>query len=405
MKRVLIIDHFSQTPDEPGNNRFIYLAEMLAEYGYEVEIVTTTFAHKMKQTRVVDPSIFEGLPYRYTMLDEPGYPKNVCLRRFYSHFVFGRNLVKYLDSIEKPDLVYVAIPSLDVGYAAANYCRKYNIPFIVDIQDLWPEAFKLVFHVPVLSDMIFAPMVSEANRAYRQADRIVAVSETYKERGLSVNSKDKEGLCIYLGTDLECFDQSAQSIPVQKQEDELWVAYVGTLGTSYNIEIILDALNQLDVVLLRNVVFKVMGDGPYLDRFKKYASENCKAKVEFLGRLDYPEMVSILQHSDIAVNPIVKGAAQSIINKHADYAAAGLPVVSTQECEEYQKLLERYRCGVTCGVESVDEVAKALEDLIRNGEKRKKLGAASRRMAEENFDRNYTYRKIVRTIDELVKKK
>ena len=24
MKKVVIIDHFSQTPDEPGNNRFLY---------------------------------------------------------------------------------------------------------------------------------------------------------------------------------------------------------------------------------------------------------------------------------------------------------------------------------------------------------------------------------------------
>ena len=42
-------------------------------------------------------------------------------------------------------------------------------------------------------------------------------------------------------------------------------------------------------------------------------------------------MVGMLGVCDIAVNSISKGAAQSIINKHGDYAAAGLPVVNTQE--------------------------------------------------------------------------
>lgn len=53
----------------------------------------------------------------------------------------------------------------------------------------------------------------------------------------------------------------------------------------------------------------------------------------------YPEMCGRLVACYIAVNPITHGAAQSIINKHGDYAASGLPVVNTQECEEYRNLV------------------------------------------------------------------
>ena len=51
MRKILIIDHFSQPPNEPGNNRFIYLAELLCKRNYEVEIITTDFSHKNKKTR------------------------------------------------------------------------------------------------------------------------------------------------------------------------------------------------------------------------------------------------------------------------------------------------------------------------------------------------------------------
>ena len=49
-----------------------------------------------------------------------------------------------------------------------------------------------------------------------------------------------------------------------------------------------------------------------------------------------------------AVNPISRGAAQSIINKHKDYAAAGLTLLNTQECLEYRELLLEYNAGLNC---------------------------------------------------------
>jgi glycosyltransferase involved in cell wall biosynthesis len=402
MKRIVIIDHFSKAPNEPGNNRFIYLGELLCDYGYDVEIITTTFAHLKKKQRKIDAKQYDNLPYKYTMLPEPGYPRNVCLRRFYSHYTFGKNLSYYLENMKKPDLIIAAVPSLDVGTVTGNYCSKYHIPFIVDIQDLWPEAFKLILKIPVISDLVFLPMTLQANRFYNQADYIVAVSETYMHRGLKNNGKNVNGLCVYLGTDLGRFDESNRNSSIEKPKDELWISYAGTLGHSYNIEIIFDALNRLSDELAQKVVFHIFGDGPYLERFQEY-SKNCKIQSVFHGRMDYPTMVANLCKSDIAVNPIVKGAAQSIINKHADYAAAGLPVVNTQECKEYRNLLETYECGINCEVESVDQVAKALQELIENPEKRKQMGKNSRRMAEERFDRRNTYQQIVRVIEELVR--
>ena len=399
MKRIVIVDHFSQTPDEVGNNRFLYLAELLCQKGYAVEIITTDFSHKAKKTRQTDPKLLEALPYQFTMLPEPGYPKNVCLQRFYSHYVFGKNLKKYMEQMDKPDVVYVATPSLDAAGVAAAYCKKEHVPFVVDVQDVWPEAFKLVFHIPLVSDLVFAPMTIAANRMYRQADHIVAVSETYKERGLHSNAKDPEGLCVYLGTDLSAFDEKARAHTVDKPEGEIWIAYAGTLGHSYNIEIILDALDRLPEEATRQLVFKVLGDGPLMERFQKRAA-TCKVRVDFLGRLEYAKMTGYMRQADIAVNPIVKGAAQSIINKHADYAAAGLPVVSTQECPEYRALLDTYGCGINCPPEDAQAVADALETLLRDADLRRAMGQNSRRMAEERFDRANTYFRIVEVLEE-----
>lgn len=402
MKKILIVDHFSQTPDEAGNNRFTYLAELLVKIGYDVEIATTDFSHKNKKTRTTPKKMLDELSYKFTMLSEPGYKKNVSLKRFYSHYVFGKNLEKYLNDSEKPDLVYVAVPSLDAAKVAAKYAQKNNIPFIVDIQDLWPEAFQLVFNIPVVKDIVFAPLKITADKVYKAADRLVAVSDTYLKRGMAVNTKDSKGLCIFLGTDLTDFDEIRNACP-EKSDDKFSVAYAGTLGHSYNITIIIDALKMLQEKGYEDIVFNVFGDGPLMADFKTYA-ESQKVNCIFHGRLDYKEMVWRLCRCDIAVNPISKGAAQSIINKHGDYAAAGLPVVSTQECPEYRNLLDEYNSGINCECENTKAVAEAIEKLYLSEELRKEMGNNSRKMAEERFDRRNTNKKIVALIEELLER-
>ena len=170
------------------------------------------------------------------------------------------------------------------------------------------------------------------------------------------------------------------------------IAYCGTLGHSYDISCVIKAIKLLDKNYRERIEFVVMGDGP---RKQEFMSEAEGLPIIFTGKLSYPDMVWLLRHCDIAVNPIVKGAAGSIINKHMDYAMAGLPVVNTQECIEYRNLLDKYRAGINCECENVEEVARALKRLIDDRELRDSMGKNSLKMGEECFDRGITYNRLV----------
>ena len=102
-----------------------------------------------------------------------------------------------------------------------------------------------------------------------------------------------------------------------------------------------------------------------------------------------------LASCDIAVNPIVRRSAGSLINKVADYAAAGLPVLNSQECEEYRELVDRYRCGLNCRCENAPDMAEKLKTLIDDPQLRKTMGANSRRLAADVFDRRVEYPRII----------
>lgn len=395
-KDILIIANFTRLPCENGNSRFPYIANLIDSGKYNVELITSTFSHAEKKQR--ENNNDERIKYKITLLKEPGYKKNVSVKRFFSHHIFAINLKKYLKKRPKPDIIYCAIPSLSVGKVVAKYTKKNNIRFIIDIQDLWPEAFKMVLNIPIISNILFYPMKRDADYIYSSADEIVAVSETYCNRALKVNKKVKNGLSVFLGTDLQYFDECAKKNKVEFDDDLVRIAYIGTLGHSYNIPIVIDAIRYLNDKGINNLKFIIMGDGPLKEEFENYAEEK-KVDCQFTGRLEYEKMVGLLCSCDIAVNPIKKGSAGSIINKVGDYAAAGLPVINTQENNEYRNLVEEYKIGFNCENNNSNDLAEKINILWNDEKSRKEFGNNNRKLAEKKFNRNRTYNEIVKLME------
>lgn len=344
MDIVIVAQYLRNLECFDGNNsRFLYIAKMLAKSNKNnIEIITSDFSHARK-TNFNKIDKIDGI--KFTVCHETGYERNVSLKRFISHKELAINIKKYLKNRKKPDVIYAAVPSLSVAKVCAKFCEKNNIKFIIDVQDLWPEAFKMVFNIPVISNLIFYPMKKQADYIYSKADKIIAVSETYCNRALKVNKKTKKGLSVFLGTDLEYFDKCKESNKTEFNDKFIRIAYIGTLGHSYNIKFVIDAIKVLNNKGINNIKFIIMGDGPLKSEFEEYAKEK-NVDCEFTGRLPYEEMIGILCSCDIAVNPIKAKSAGSIINKVGDYASAGLPVINSQENEEYRRLIEEKEIGI-----------------------------------------------------------
>ncbi len=388
---IIIISEFCEDFSKADNDRFFYLAKMLADNN-DVEIITSNFRHTTKCQRNKPATTWS---FKITFIEEPGYQKNVCLKRFYSHHIWGKNVENYIIKRKKPDVIYCAVPSLTGPNLISKYCKKNNIRFIIDVQDLWPEAFRMVINIPIISNMAFIPFMILANNIYKRADEICAVSDTYCHRAMKVNKKCQKSITVFLGTELSTFDSYASQPSILKKENnEIFLAYCGTLGSSYDISCVIDAL-----AIIRNekIRFIVIGDGPRLNEFKNYA-KNKGINATFTGRLPYNQMCGLLKICDITVNPIVHMAAQSIINKHADYAASGLPVISTQESNEYKNLIDKYQMGFNCRNNDAEDLANKLKFLIENKNVAIVMGKNARKCAEENFDRSFTYQKLKKII-------
>ena len=399
--RIIIIANFPADIDGgKAKGRFLYLGEMLCDRGHQVEMIVSDFVHGKKHHREKNSIKQDAYKTKITVLHEPGYHTNVSIKRLWSHYIWGRNVMKYINCINIPDVVYCAMPSLTAAKKAADYCRKNNVKFVVDLQDLWPEAFAMVIKNKILQKVLL-PMKWMANKAYSSADLAIAVSDTYVKRVIEVNKKIHSGLAVFLGNDGKVFDMGKAKYHLVRSQEEIVIGYVGNMSKSYDIPCIFNALAKVKTRghIQVPIRFVLIGGGVDEAKFKAYASKTYP-NTDFLGYKGYQEMAGMLCDCDIVVNPIVKGSVASIINKVGDYALAGKPVINTQESPEYRHLVDSYKCGINCECGNSNEVADALEKLAKDPELRQTMGENARRFGIEKFDRRHTYQIIVEAIEQ-----
>lgn len=414
MKKIAIITMGVKLKGEKGYTRFGYLAEFLTKAGFQVDLITTTFQHWEKAQRdlkKIQEDIDAGeYPFGLRFIYEPGYKKNVDLARVRSHKIAAQNLKKMLEA--KPedgkdyDLLYAEIPPNDVARVAAEYGVAHNIPFVSDVNDLWPEAMRMVLDIPVVSSILFHPLQRDAEKVYSMVSGVVGTSDEYRDRPFKNQKRNVPKVTVYVGNEIKVFDEGAEKnkASVAKPEGEFWVSYAGTIGTSYDIRTMVLAGEELIRRGHSDIKIKILGGGPMKDELEKLAKDNQIKNVEFVGYAPYDKMAAYLAESDILVNSFVKKAPQSIVTKIGDYLAAGKAMINTCMSPEFRNKVEADGFGVNIMPEDVEILAGAIEDLYNDDEKRLAMGKRAREIAEEQFDRPKAYQKIADLITELTKK-
>ena len=402
-KKIAVISMGVKLNGEKGYSRFRYIGDFLSVAGYQVDLITTTFQHWEKAQRDIDAIKKEDYKFQLKFIYEPGYRKNIDLRRIRSHSIAAKNLTKLLEKEGDYDLIYCEIPPNDVALAAAEYAKKKGIPFVPDVNDLWPEAMRMVLDIPVVSDILFYPLQRDAEKVYSLVSGIIGTSDEYRDRPLKNQKLDVPRKTVYVGNEIAEFDRGVEKYgpEIQKPEGEFWVSYAGTIGTSYDIRTMVLAGKELLDRGMSQIKFKILGGGPLKDELENLAKEQGCVNVEFVGYAPYPKMAAYLAKSDILVNSFVKKAPQSIVTKIGDYLAAGKPMINTCMSPEFRQKVENDGFGINILPEDVKILADAIAELYEDRDGCRIMGEKARKIAEEQFDRPESYKKIIELIEEL----
>lgn len=404
MYKIAVITMGVRLNGEKGYTRFRYICEFLADAGYQVDLITTTFQHWEKAQRDVEKIKADSYRFGIKFIYEPGYRKNVDLRRIRSHRIAAKNLTALLEREGDYDLLYAEIPPNDVALAAAEFAQRRGIPFVADVNDLWPEAMRMVLDIPVFSDILFYPLKRDAEKVYRLVSGVIGTSDEYRDRPFRNQDRPVPRETVYVGNELSVFDAGAEENmgSIRKENGEFWVTYAGTIGTSYDIRTMILSAEELAGRGRTNIKFKILGDGPMKKELEDLAVSRNISNVEFLGYAPYDKMAAYLKTSDILVNSFVRKAPQSIVTKIGDYLAAGRAMINTCMSPEFRAKVENDGFGVNIIPEDAGILADAVESLYQDEALRLEMGRRARQIAEEQFDRPQSYRRIEKLIRGLI---
>lgn len=396
MKRIAIINQFGTVPGESGYSRTHSICNSLVDGGFDVDLITSSFNHWSKTFKNMDLYKPDMWKYRTIVLNSTAYGKNISYQRLKSHRNFAKALKQYLDG-QNYDMIITIIPALEAGKISAEYCNMHSIPFLIDLNDLWPEAFKMVIKNKFLYNTLTYPIKKQSDKVYMSVDGVIGTSETYTNRPFKVNKKGARKLTVYVGTDMDVFDKGAEGYisNIEKPENEFWVTYAGSLGTSYDIHTLMKAGGILAKKGYDKIRIYILGDGPLRQAFEQTGIDSgCNAC--YLGYTKYPQMAAYLKKSDVLVNSFVRSAPQSIVNKVGDYLSAGKPMINTCSDAEMRQLVDRHKFGENVIAEDEEKLADLIEKLYNNKELCKVYSQNARKTAEVYFDRKTSYQEIVK---------
>lgn len=386
--KITIVAPYCSLPSEPHFNRFWYLAELLAQ-SHDVLLITSNFKHYDKSfRRPEDAEAASRGRLKVMLLAEGGYKKNVSLERVQSHSVFVKNFEKWLEQCQpnEQDVVFSAYPLIATNLLLGKHKARLGYKLIVDVQDVWPESFSAVISLLKKIPHNLLPFSGRANQAYRYADGLVAVSQTYLDRAREANP-DVPAEVVYIGADFE----KLEAAPAKDfGGGKIRFFYLGTLSYSYDVETVCKGVQKL-LDEGENVELHIMGGGPDLGRLKTYANDSIK----FYGYIPYGEMMAVAKGCDIAVNPIHSYAMQSVTNKLSDYMALQKPILNSQVNAEVAEVLTLLpHADYVSG--DVGSFVKAARDILQRRNDAVKSEEIVRR-----FKRGVAYRKIVDLIEKL----
>ena len=387
MKKCLIISVFGGDIKKEGNSRVSNIVKSLETLTVDYIYITTDFLHRTKSYR---SELFDNDKTVY--LHVPSYKKNISARRLYSHIVFAIKLRRYLLSLRtKPYSVYCAMPTSTSAWVAGRYCKKNQIKFVIDVIDLWPDSLLPLTSFKKILSILTSPWKWITISAYKKADIIIAESEKYASVAAEYNPQAPV-YPLYLGVDparTEKLVNKISKVDIHKPDDELWIAYGGSLGVSYDFKTLVSSVASLNGKYKYKLLF--IGDGVSRTHVESLINQyNVIAKI--MGYVSYADMLKYLSLCDIAINIFKKDTKVIHSYKFNDYVATNCFILNSLKGET-SELIDKYQVGLNFDY-AENTLDKVLLHCALNWEKYRLWKGNNRRLVAEVLDKNLIYPKI-----------
>jgi len=388
--KIYYIHQYFRSPEEGGATRSFHLAKGMQDAGYEVEVITGGF-------KSYDFRKIHGLKVHY--LPVPYDQKFGFLRRILAFLIFVIKAKSLLKKLPRPDLLYITSTPLSTGWIGLWAKKKFAVPYIFEVRDLWPEAPIQV--VGIKNPLIKKYLYGEEKRIYKNSLQLVALSPGIANYIRKI-CPEKEISLIPNFSDPEIFFPKKKEKNLLRRyalQEELTIAYTGALGQVNAVEELLE-LAELAQLKGKNWQFLIMGEGSEEFNLKQRVKERGLEKVKFLpfgSKRQVNEVLSLADFAWISFAhfPILKTNSP---NKFFDALATGKAILVNHKGWVY-RLVNQNKIGFSGLPGNLPNLILQLEKLEKTPADLKSMQAYALNLSHQFFTKKIAVSRLLHLLD------
>lgn len=361
----------------------------LQKKGYEIEVVTGFpnypggKIYPGYRIKLFQRECIQGI----SVLRLPLYPSHNAsgMKRMLTYCSFAFCALLYgLFKWKKPDLIFAyALPTLGVSAALIGFFRR--IPFVFEIQDLWPDSLSSTGFMKQPRLLKLASAL--CHFVYQRAQKILVSSPGFKkkliERGVT---QDKIALIYNFCNETLFLKPSPMDLEPFHFQDYFNIVYAGSLGRPQHLESLIEAAKKIEKTQ-PHIRFVLVGEGiekAHLQALVKL--ENLK-NVCFFDALPAHQIGNILAAADVLFIHLKKDPLFSLTipSKVQVNLAMGKPLLLGLEGEAAY-LVQEAQAGMCVEPDDAEAIASSAVSLaMMSPQERAQLGRNGRTYYQKNL--------------------
>lgn len=401
MKILLLTQWFEPEPTFKG----LLFAKALRDKGHIVEVLTgfpnypggkvyDGYKISLYKKEVIDGIVVHRVPL---------YPSHdsSALKRIANYLSFAvSSTILGIMKTRDIDVIYSYHPPLTTSLSAFVLSLFKRIPFVVDIQDLWPDT--LTATGMVNNQRILGLVSNVCSFVYKRASKIVVLSPGFKEKLISRGVPEDKIEVIYNWCNEPALNHSEECKVKLPENDKLNLLFAGNLGLAQGLPAIIEAAEKLQKEDIQvNIVF--LGEGVAKDTAISLVKEKALENTFFLPRVPMAQVGTLLSASDMLLVHLNDNELFRITIPSRTQAnlAMGKPIVMGV-CGDAAELVQESGAGVICTPNDPSELAKAISCLVSlSHEERLLMGKKAKEFYYKNLSLENGVQKFIKIFEEV----
>lgn len=335
-------------------------------------------------------------PFNTILIASYTHPKSQLKGRFKESIDFGTKCANYIKKHHNEISFIYNTPWQLFGVSiVARIACKYHIPYMIAIQDIYPECLFTNKHYPQIVKYLGISLLKPIDKYYQK--NAACIRTISQEMADYLSSTRNIPWHKYLIVNNWQNNEDFPPVTYTTKNDKLVFAYVGSINIHSNTDLIIKAFHRAH---LQNAELRIYGGG---DR-----TEQCKTLVNRLGLTNVTfDLVSrdkvpeVQGAADVLVLALPKGNGELCLpSKITSYMFSGKPILASVDLNSAtNRYLKEADCGIVIEPDNESALAEAFKEMSTMPKDRlNELGRNGKLYADNNLTKKINIKIVVDTI-------